>query len=147
MTPKRKQRLLWVVSIVCGAALVIGLVLFALGQNINLFFTPTQVAQGEAPAGQSFRIGGMVVDGSVTRPKGLEVVFGLTDHANTVMVHYEGILPDLFREGQGIVALGQVDESGKFTASQVLAKHDENSMPPEVAEALKQAGQWPEGKP
>lgn len=147
MTPKRKQRLLWVVSIVCGAALVIGLVLFALGQNINLFFTPTQVAQGEAPAGQSFRIGGMVVDGSVTRPKGLEVVFGLTDHANTVMVHYEGILPDLFREGQGIVALGQVDESGKFTASQVLAKHDENYMPPEVAEALKQAGQWPEGKP
>ena len=147
MTPKRKQRLLWVVSIVCGAALVIGVVLFALGQNINLFFTPTQVAQGEAPAGQSFRIGGMVVDGSVTRPKGLEVVFGLTDHANTVMVHYEGILPDLFREGQGIVALGQVDESGKFTASQVLAKHDENYMPPEVAEALKQAGQWPEGKP
>lgn len=144
MTPKRKQRLMVVVFILAGVSVAVGLTLFALSQNINLFYSPAQVAAGEAPANTRIRVGGMVVDGSVKRdPESLFVQFDITDYDKTLRVEYSGILPDLFREGQGIVAQGTLNEQGVFTASEVLAKHDENYMPPEVAEALAQAGKLP----
>lgn len=140
MNPKRKKRLSIVLLILAGTGVSVGLVLYALEQNINLFYTTTQIAQGEAPAATRIRVGGMVVDGSVERStKDLQVSFLLTDYANQVKVSYTGILPDLFREGQGIIAQGKLDSSGVFRADEVLAKHDENYMPPEVAESLQHA--------
>lgn len=145
MNPKRKQRLTIVLFILIGVGVAVGLTLFALKQNINLFYSPTQIATGEAPQNTRIRAGGMVVKGSVKRSdKSLDVSFDITDYKHTVTVHYSGILPDLFREGQGIVAQGQMDNKGVFQAVQVLAKHDENYMPPEVAQALKEAGKLPE---
>ena len=142
MNPKRKQRLLIVLGLVSGLGIAVGLVMFALSQNINLFFTPTQIAKGEAPSAQMIRVGGMVADGTVDRdPQSLIVAFDVTDFDHNVRVTYEGILPDLFREGQGIVAEGVFNED-KLIANQVLAKHDENYMPPEVADALKKNGSW-----
>ncbi|MDI3322856.1 cytochrome c maturation protein CcmE [Pontibacterium granulatum] len=144
MNPKRKQRLIIVLFIVFGVGIAVGLTMFALSQNINLFYSPTQIVNGEAPEHTRIRAGGMVVEGSVTRdPNSLKVSFGMTDYAESVTVEYTGILPDLFREGQGIVAQGVMDEAGIFQASEVLAKHDENYMPPEVAEALEKAGNMP----
>lgn len=141
MTPARKQRLALVFGAITAVAIAVGLVLYALNQNINLFFTPTQIASGEAPENQTIRIGGLVVAGSVARnPDSLDVSFELTDNESQVMVSFSGILPDLFREGQGIIALGEFSEQKGFVAKEVLAKHDENYMPPEVAEALKKAG-------
>lgn len=143
MNPKRKQRLMIVLFIVFGTAIAVGLVMFALQQNINLFYSPTDIAEGKAPESTRIRAGGMVVEGSVKRdPQSLKVEFGMTDFAHSVTVTYEGILPDLFREGQGIVAQGEMRD-GVFEAVEVLAKHDENYMPPEVAEALEKAGQMP----
>ena len=140
MHPKRKKRLIAVCLIVLAAGAAIGLVLYALSSNINLFFSPTDIAEGKAPVEQRIRAGGMVLEDSVKRDsQTLKVEFVLTDYAHNVMVNYEGILPDLFREGQGIVALGQLDNNGVFQASEVLAKHDENYMPPEVKEALEKA--------
>ena len=139
MTPRRKKRLIIFSVIVGGVALAVGLTLTALNRNINLFYSPTQVVGGEVPPNTSFRLGGMVVDGSVHRnPDDLKVQFVLTDTAEQVTVSYTGILPDLFREGQGIVALGKLD-AGVFVADQVLAKHDETYISPEVSEALKAA--------
>jgi len=116
------------------------LVLNAFQSNLVFFFTPTQVANGEAPKGQSFRIGGMVEEGSIARDgDGLTVRFVVTDTAKSVPVAYKGILPDLFKEGKGAVAQGQLGPDGTFVASEVLAKHDENYMPPEAAEALAKA--------
>ena len=136
MTPKRKKRMAFVLSIVVGVSLAVGLSLYGLNQNINLFFSPTQIANGEAPAQQRMRAGGMVVDGSVKRdPNSLLVEFGLTDYQETITVQYSGILPDLFREGQGIVAQGMMNGDGIFVASEVLAKHDENYMPKEIADS------------
>lgn len=147
MNPKRKQRLMLVTFIAVGAAVAVGLALYALNQNINLFYSPAQIVAGEAPQQARIRAGGMVVDGSVQRdPASLHVRFDITDYAETVSVEYTGILPDLFREGQGIVAQGQLDAQGIFQAVEVLAKHDENYMPPEVAEALKAAGKLPSGE-
>lgn len=144
MNPKRRQRLFIVLFIVVGVAVAVGLTLFALNQNINLFYSPTQIAQGEAPQGHRIRAGGMVVDGSVQRSQeSLAVSFEITDYEHTVRVEYAGILPDLFREGQGIVAQGELDENGVLQAVEVLAKHDENYMPPEVADALEKAGKMP----
>ncbi|MDH3381006.1 MAG: cytochrome c maturation protein CcmE [Gammaproteobacteria bacterium] len=140
MTPTRKKRLILVSLMVVGVAVAAGLTLNAFRQNILFFFTPSQIAAGDAPTGHDFRIGGMVVENSMKRAEGsLTVEFGVTDTANTVPVVYTGILPDLFREGQGIVAKGKLDGSGVFVASEVLAKHDENYMPPEVADALQAA--------
>ena len=140
MKPKRRQRLVLVGLLVAGVGIAVGLALLALQENINLFFSPSQVVAGEAPVGSPFRLGGMVVDGSVSRAgESLEIRFDLTDTANTVTVAYTGILPDLFREGQGIVAQGSVNDNGLFTATQVLAKHDETYMPPEVIDALDKA--------
>ena len=130
-----------VVFIVLGVGAATALVLKAFSENLLYFYSPTQVVAGEAPASRLFRIGGMIVDGSVKRdPDSLKVSFSLTDTAEEVRVHYEGILPDLFREGQGIVANGELNEEGDFIAREVLAKHDENYMPPEVADALAEAG-------
>lgn len=141
MTPKRKKRLMLVLFVVFGGVAAVSLVLFALNQNISLFFSPTQIAGGEAPANTRIRAGGMVVEGSVKRaPDSLKVEFVLTDFAQNVTVVYEGILPDLFREGQGIVAQGALDDQGVFKAVEVLAKHDEKYMPPEVTDALNKAG-------
>jgi len=144
VNPKRKKRLLIVLFILGGVGISVGLTLYALSQNINLFYSPTQIADGEAPVGTRIRAGGMVVEGSVKRDdKSLRVEFEVTDFQNKVPVVYSGILPDLFREGQGIVAQGEMDASGKLQAVEVLAKHDENYMPPEVAEALEKAGKMP----
>ncbi|MBX3302936.1 MAG: cytochrome c maturation protein CcmE [Nitrospira sp.] len=116
------------------------LVLNAFQSNLVFFFTPTQVASGEVPQGRSFRIGGMIEDGSLVRDSdGLTVHFIVTDTAKRVPVTYKGILPDLFKEGKGAVAQGQLGADGTFVASEVLAKHDENYMPPEAAEALAKA--------
>lgn len=144
MNPKRKQRLFIVLFIVFGVGAAVGLTMYSLSQNINLFYSPTQISKGEAPQGTRIRAGGMVVDGSVKRDQNsLFVEFGITDYESTVTVHYTGILPDLFREGQGIVAQGELDENNVLKAAEVLAKHDENYMPPEVAEALEKAGKMP----
>ncbi|RRJ84414.1 cytochrome c maturation protein CcmE [Aestuariirhabdus litorea] len=141
MNPIRKKRLIIVLFLVFGVAAAVGLALVALQQNINLFFSPTQIAEGEAPVGQRIRGGGLVVAGSVNRDtQSLKVHFEITDGAKSVPVEYVGILPDLFREGQGIVAQGAMREDGVFEAVEVLAKHDENYMPPEVQEAIDKAG-------
>jgi len=138
MTPKRQKRLTIILAIVLGSSLIVGLVMYSLNQNINLFYSASQIAQGEAPVGARIRVGGMVVDGSVKRATdSLRVSFALTDYENTVNVVFTGILPDLFREGQGIIAQGQMDKKGIFQAVEVLAKHDENYMPPEIAETMK----------
>jgi len=140
MRQKRKQRLILVVLIVIGVATTVGFSLLALQKNINLFYSPTQVKAGEPPLDHSFRLGGLVVAGSVKRAnQDLTVQFNLTDTANIVPVSYKGILPDLFREGQGIIAQGRLRSDGMFVADQVLAKHDENYMPPEIDEAIKTA--------
>ena len=140
MNRKRRNRLIVIALLVAGVGTAVGLALYALKENINLFYSPTQVAQGDVPHGRTFRLGGLVAKGSVQRAtKGLTVHFVLTDGANSVPVAYEGILPDLFREGQGVVAQGKLNTAGQFLADQVLAKHDENYMPPEVADALKTA--------
>ena len=148
MKPHRQKRLGIILFIACGMSLAVGLTLFALSQNIDLFFTPTQIAEGEVEPGQRIRIGGMVKEGSFqSAGDSLLVQFATTDYANDVAVHYEGILPDLFREGQGIVAEGSVDEAGIFQATRVLAKHDENYMSAEVKAALDAAGASPENHP
>ncbi len=135
MTPARKKRLGLILLMVAGVAVGVGLVLKSLDQNIMFFFTPTEVMSGKAPQNKLFRMGGMVVEGSVDRPgDGLTVKFDLTDNEQRVTVSYAGILPDLFREGQGIIANGKLNDSGEFVAEEVLAKHDENYMPPELAE-------------
>lgn len=141
MHPVRKQRLYLVLFIIVFSSVAIGLITYALRGNINLFFPPAEVAQGKAPVGQSIRVGGMVVEGSVQRSDdSLEVRFELTDYTASVPVVYEGILPDLFGEGQGAVASGKLGQDGVLQATEVLAKHDENYMPPEVADALEQSG-------
>jgi cytochrome c-type biogenesis protein CcmE len=140
MTP-RKKRIAIVCSILAGMGIAAALILTAFEKNLLYFYSPTQIANGEAPTERSFRVGGLVLDGSVERnPDSLLVSFILTDTINEVKVSYQGILPDLFREGQGIVANGKIDANNVFNAEEVLAKHDENYMPPEVAQALEEAG-------
>jgi len=137
---KRSRRKMLVAMVVFGVAIASVLLLNAFEENINAFYSPTQIHAGEAPADRTIRVGGLVVDGSVRREENsLAVQFDLTDNAEMVQVSYTGILPDLFREGQGIVAMGRLDASGLFVADEVLAKHDENYMPPEVADALNAA--------
>jgi len=137
MHPHRKQRLIWVSLIVVLSSAAIGLVAFALRDNINLFYPPSDVVAGRAPVDRNIRLGGMVVEGSIERSDtSLTTEFWVTDYEASVAVRYTGILPDLCDEGQGVVAEGRLDEAGVLIASQVLAKHDENYMPPEVAAAL-----------
>jgi cytochrome c-type biogenesis protein CcmE len=137
MTPRRK-RLFLVGSILGGVALAVGIALLAFRDNLSYFYNPSQVVAGEAPPGRAFRIGGMVTKGSLVRqPGSLDVSFVLTDFNQNVTVHYDKVLPDLFREGQGIIAHGRLNQDGVFMADDVLAKHDEKYMPPEVAQSLK----------
>ena len=141
MNPKQRNRLILITVIIVCVGIAATLAGIALKENINLFYNPTQIAAGEAPKDASFRVGGLVVEGSVRRnPGDLKVTFELTDGAEQVTVHYEGILPDLFREGQGIIAQGRMNAEGHVNASEVLAKHDETYMPPEVQDALDKAG-------
>ncbi len=138
MTPVRKKRILLIVLMVTGVAIATGFALKAFNENLMFFFSVSDVIEGKAPAKKDFRLGGMVVDGSVRRePDSLAVMFDLTDNAKVMTVYYDGILPDLFREGQGIISKGKLREDGVFEATEVLAKHDENYMPPEVAESMK----------
>ncbi|WP_172147080.1 MULTISPECIES: cytochrome c maturation protein CcmE [Pseudomonas] len=140
MNPVRKKRLLIILAILAGVGIAVALALSALQQNINLFYTPTQIASGEAPQDTRIRAGGLVEVGSVKRSSDtLDTDFVVTDGAASVTIRYRGILPDLFREGQGIVAMGKVNADGVLIADQVLAKHDENYMPPEVMQALEQS--------
>ncbi len=138
MKPRHKKALIALGALaVLGVA--VGLVLNAFNSNLVFFYTPTQIAAKEAPQGRTFRVGGLVEQGSVVRD-GVTVRFKVTDNAQAVAVAYQGVLPDLFKEGKGVVAQGQLGADGVFVAREVLAKHDENYMPPEAAEALKQAG-------
>ena len=139
MTPRR-QRMLLIGLVVAGVALSAALALRAFQENLLFFFSPTQVVAGEAPDARLFRLGGMVVEDSVSRdPGSLTMSFVVTDYAHSVPVSYTGVLPDLFGEGQGVVAHGRLTPNGNFIAEEVLAKHDENYMPPEVADAIAQA--------
>lgn len=138
MSPRQKRRAMVVVLIVVGVGTATALMLTAFQQNLLYFVTPTEVLAGTLPQGKQLRIGGLVVDNSVERD-GVKVKFDLTDGNNTITVTYTGLLPDLFREGQGIVARGVIGHGALFHADQVLAKHDENYMPPAVAEELKNA--------
>ena len=136
----RHRKLALIVLVVALLGVAIGLVLNAFQSNLVFFFSPTQVANGEAPTGRAFRIGGLVEEGSVRREAdGLTTRFVVTDTARSMPVTYTGILPDLFKEGKGVVAEGKLGPDGLFAATQVLAKHDENYMPPEAAHALEQA--------
>lgn len=137
MIPARRRKIGMIFFLLSILGIASGLVLYALRQNISLFYTPTQVTSGEAPLHHPVRVGGMVEKASIIRDaKGLGVQFKITDFDKTITVTYNGILPDLFREGQGIVAEGQVMDNHNFQASQVLAKHDANYMPPEVKASL-----------
>lgn len=141
MTPTRKKRLSLVVLMLVGVSVGVTFALKALNENIMFFFSPADIQAGKAPDNKDFRVGGIVVEGSVSRPgEGLTVQFDLSDNDSVVKVKYTGILPDLFREGQGIIANGRLNTQGEFVASEVLAKHDENYMPPEVMEAMKKSG-------
>ncbi|MEC8858571.1 MAG: cytochrome c maturation protein CcmE [Pseudomonadota bacterium] len=137
MKPHRRKKLGIILFIATGLSVAIGLSLYALSSNIDLFFTPSQVAAGEVTPGQRIRVGGMVKEGSVEHnQENLQVRFIATDYSHDVDIYYSGILPDLFREGQGIVVEGAMGADGTFIASRVLAKHDENYMSPEVKAAM-----------
>lgn len=140
MTPRQKKRLVIVLTLVVGVGIAVALGLRAFQRNLLYYFTPSQVVAGDARTGQLFRMGGLVENGSVQRaPGSMTVHFTLTDMQHSIPIVYTGILPDLFREGQGIVVHGKLDGHGLFVADQVLAKHDEKYMPPEIAAAIKQA--------
>lgn len=146
MRLKKQHRLVLVLLVLVLAAGSTGLVLTALGSSVAFFVSPTDIASGKVGPGKRFRLGGLVADGSVRHESGGEVRFAVTDGKDSVNVDFTGILPDLFREGQGIVAQGTLGADGTFQASEVLAKHDERYMPPEVADALKRSGHWQEGQ-
>ncbi|MFQ5634901.1 MAG: cytochrome c maturation protein CcmE [Gammaproteobacteria bacterium] len=140
MTPRR-QRMLTVALVLAGVGAAVALALQAFEENLLFFYSPTQVLAGEPPQGRMIRLGGLVAAGSLRREPGeLAVQFTVTDNSNAMTVTYEGVLPDLFREGQGVIANGRVLEDGSFRAEEVLAKHDENYMPPEVADMLAEQG-------
>jgi cytochrome c-type biogenesis protein CcmE len=141
VTPTRKRRLIAVVLILAGIGTAAAIAMYSLQQNLLYFQSPSEIAEQAMPAGRQFRLGGLVKGGSVTRAQdGLAVRFTVTDGLEEIEVQYVGILPDLFREGQGVIARGSLDTEGLFAASEVLAKHDENYMPPEVADALEKTG-------
>jgi len=148
MNPRKQRRLAFAITLLLAGGGAAGLAIFALQDNVLFFYSPTDIVDNpeRVPSGRVFRIGGLVQNGSVKRDAGLDVQFVVTDGKNAVPVNYSGVLPDLFREGQGVVALGTRDTTGVFKASEVLAKHDETYMPPEVVDALKRAGRWKEGE-
>jgi len=141
VTPTRKRRLIAVLLILAGVGVASTIAFYSLQENLLYFQSPSELAQQPMPAGRQFRLGGLVKPGSVERQgEGLTTQFVVTDGPEEVTVEYVGTLPDLFREGQGVIARGALDDSGLFAASEVLAKHDENYMPPEVADALEESG-------
>ena len=141
MTPTRKRRLIGILVIIIGVGIAAVVAMKALNENMLFFVSPTDVEEQALPEGKRFRLGGLVAVDSVSRAEdSLAVTFVVTDGAHSVDVRFDGILPDLFREGQGIIALGELTPDGHFEADEVLAKHDENYMPPEVADALEKAG-------
>jgi cytochrome c-type biogenesis protein CcmE len=148
MNPRKQRRLAFAITLLLAGGGAAGLAIFALQDNVLFFYSPSDVVDHpeKVPSGRVFRIGGLVQSGSVERDAGLDVKFVVTDGKNAVPVNYSGVLPDLFREGQGVVALGTRGNDGVFKASEVLAKHDETYMPPEVVDALKRAGRWKEGE-
>lgn len=137
MLPIRKQRLWFIIILITSVAIALFLTLYALQQNINFFYSPSQILQGDAPIGHVVRVGGLVQKGSVHHGQSLQVTFKLTDNNKSISVNYSGILPTLFREGQGIIVEGIINARGAFIAQQVLAKHDANYMPRDVASSLK----------
>jgi len=147
MTPTRKRRLIAVLVIIVGVGIAAIVAMKALNENMLFFVSPTDVEEQALPTGKRFRLGGLVANGTVSRASdSLAVTFVVTDGAHSVDVRFDGILPDLFREGQGIIALGELMPDGHFEADEVLAKHDENYMPPEVADALEKAGHVESGQ-
>lgn len=141
MKPQRKKRLMAILATLAGVSIAVALVLVALSENINLFYKPSDIEAGKAPENKTIKVGGLVVPGTVTRGDNLlQVSFTIRDNQSDLEVRFDDVLPDLFKEGQGIVATGKLTEQGYFKASSVLAKHDENYMPPEVARALKESG-------
>jgi len=144
MKPKRR-RLYFVVVGMALLGVAAGLVLYAMNDSLVFFYSPSDLVTKEIPPGRTLRLGGLVETGSVQRDGGATVRFRVTDLAKAVPVVYTGILPDLFREGQGVVTMGTIGSDGVFVADEVLAKHDENYMPKEVVDALKKSGQWQEG--
>ena len=141
MTPTRKRRLIAIVLILAGVGVASTIAFYSLQQNLLYFQSPSEIAEVAMPPGRQFRLGGLVKPGSLDRaPDGLSVHFVVTDGPAEIVVQYVGTLPDLFREGQGVIARGALNEEGKFMATEVLAKHDENYMPPEVADALEKTG-------
>lgn len=145
MSPKKRRRLYFATTLVVAGAVGATLVVRALQDNVLYFYSPSDIAVKHVPPEVAFRIGGLVEKGSVTHGPGADVRFVVTDGRKRVPVEYSGSLPDLFREGQGVVATGELNPGGVFRASEVLAKHDERYMPPEVVDALKRAGRWKEG--
>jgi len=146
MNAKKKRRLAFVAALLAASAVLAGVIVYGLGQNTMYFRSPSDVADKQVGEGVAFRLGGLVEKGSVRHGAGADVRFRVTDGKNTVSADYNGVLPALFREGQGVVATGAMNESGTFVASEVLAKHDEKYMPPEVVAALKKSGHWQEGQ-
>ncbi len=145
MNARKKRRLYFVLAVLVAGAGGAALVITALKDNVLYFYSPSDVAAKHVAPGIAFRIGGLVEAGSLKHGGGAEVAFTVTDGKTNVPVKYEGVLPALFREGQGVVAMGALNPSGTFDATQVLAKHDERYMPPEVVDALKRSGRWKEG--
>jgi cytochrome c-type biogenesis protein CcmE len=145
MSPKKRRRLYFAIALVVGGAAGAALVVRALQDNVLYFYSPSDISARHVPPNVAFRIGGLVEKGSVARGPGPEIRFVVTDGRKRVPIAYSGALPDLFREGQGVVATGALAPGGVFRASEVLAKHDERYMPPEVVDALKRAGRWKEG--
>jgi cytochrome c-type biogenesis protein CcmE len=145
MNAKRKRRLAFAAALLAVGAVVAGVIVYGLGQNTMYFRSPSDVAAKEVGEGVAFRLGGLVEKGSLQHGAGAQVHFRVTDGKAVVPADFNGVLPALFREGQGVVATGAMDASGTFIASEVLAKHDEKYMPPEVVQALKRSGRWQEG--
>ena len=145
MNPKKRRRLYFAMTLIVAGVAGAALVVRALQDNVLYYYSPSDIVVKHVPPDIAFRIGGLVEKGSVSRGPGADVRFIVTDGRKRVPVEYSGSLPDLFREGQGVVATGELNRGGMFRASEVLAKHDERYMPPEVVDALKRAGRWKEG--
>jgi cytochrome c-type biogenesis protein CcmE len=146
MSPKKKRRLAFAAALLLAGAGLAGVIVYGLGQNTMYFRSPSDVSAKMVGEGVAFRIGGLVEQGSVKHGAGAMVRFRVTDGKNSIPADFNGVLPALFREGQGVIATGRMDSSGTFVANEVLAKHDEKYMPPEVVDALKRSGRWKEGE-
>jgi len=146
MTPKKRRRLAFAVAMLAAGGVLAAAIIYELGQNTQYFRSPSDIAANKVEPGIAFRLGGLVEQKSVRHGSGADVTFAVSDGKSIVPVEYNGVLPALFREGQGVVALGALNGTGTFVATEVLAKHDEKYMPPEVVDALKRSGHWKEGE-